>query len=451
MNDHDIHVSGAKIRVIGVGGGGTNAVSTMIKESLEGVDFVCVNTDIQSLDASPSTTKIQIGKELTKGLGAGSNPTVGRDAALEDRQEIQEALSGSDMVFITAGMGGGTGTGGASVVAQIAKDLGALTVGVITKPFLFEGKRRRRQAEEGIAALKEHVDTLLVIPNERLLEVATPELSLVDAFKLADEVLVNAVRGISDIISIPGTINVDFADVKSVMACTGQALMGIGSAQGKNRAIEAANQAISSPLLDDIDIEGASGVLINITAGSNVSLVEVNEACSIIQEAAHEDANIIFGTVIDNSLDEEIRVTVIATGFSKDESKLARHSSTDARDFSSPNLKISGGSKILVEQGLNQATPEQPIENSLLDPSTLTPNQEQKPTFQKTEEPVNDSSAKKSTEKPDSTVLDESTLDIDKSIDDALGLIDYSEKSDVANEDLEIPAYLRSINQKHLS
>ncbi len=319
FNFLDMESPAAKIKVIGIGGGGTNAVSTMIKEKIEGVEFIAVNTDMQSLKTSLAPNKIQIGKELTKGLGAGSDPSVGRDAALEDRHEIQEALAGADMVFITAGMGGGTGTGGASVVAQIARDQGALTVAVVTRPFLFEGKRRRTHAEIGIERLRENVDTLIVIPNERLLEIATPDLSLIGAFKLADNVLVNAVRGISDIINIPGTINVDFADVKTIMSSTGQALMGIGYASGKNRAVDAANQAISSPLLDDIDIDGASGILINITAGENISLLEVNEACTIIQESAHEDANIIFGAVIDPKMTDEIRVTVIATGFDSDE------------------------------------------------------------------------------------------------------------------------------------
>jgi cell division protein FtsZ len=310
---------GAKIKVIGIGGGGGNAVNTMIKSSLEGVDFIAANTDIQSLRFSLAPYKLQLGKELTKGLGAGADPDVGRDAALEDRRELEEFLTGADMVFITAGMGGGTGTGGASVVAQIARELGALTVAVVTKPFLFEGKRRRKNADHGIARLRESVDTLITIPNQRLLQVATPSLSMIDAFKMADDVLVNAVRGISDIINIPGIVNVDFADVKTVMASMGQALMGIGTASGPNRAIEAAKQAICSPLLEDISIEGATGILINITAGQEITLMEVNEACSIIQEAAHEDANIIIGAVIDNTVGEAIRVTVIATGFPLDD------------------------------------------------------------------------------------------------------------------------------------
>jgi cell division protein FtsZ len=306
---------GAKIKVLGVGGGGGNAVNTMIKSGLEGVEFITANTDVQSLRFSLAATKLQLGRELTKGLGAGADPDIGRDAALEDRHAIQEVLADADMVFITAGMGGGTGTGGASVVAQIARELGALTVAVVTKPFNFEGKRRRKHADLGIARLRESVDTLITIPNQRLLQIATPDLSMVDAFKMADNVLVNAVRGISDIINIPGTVNVDFADVKTVMSSMGHALMGIGVANGPSRAVEAARQAISSPLLEDVDIEGATGILINITAGSSVTLMEVNEACSIIQEAAHEDANIIFGAVIDDSMGENIRVTVIATGF----------------------------------------------------------------------------------------------------------------------------------------
>ncbi len=311
---------GAKIKVVGVGGGGGNAVNTMIKGGLEGVDFIVANTDAQALKASLAPHKIQLGKELTKGLGAGADPDIGRDAALEDRMELQEYLSDADMVFITAGMGGGTGTGAAAVVAQIARELGALTVAVVTKPFAFEGKRRRKHAEHGVARLRECVDTLITIPNQRLLQVATPDLSMLDAFKLADNVLVNAVRGISDIINTPGLINVDFADVKTVMSSMGHALMGIGYGTGAERALSAAKQAISSPLLEDIDIEGATGILINITAGTNVSIMEVNNACMVIQEAAHDDANIIFGAVIDEALGDEIRITVIATGFPVEES-----------------------------------------------------------------------------------------------------------------------------------
>ncbi len=306
---------GAKIKVFGIGGGGGNAVNTMIRANLEGVEFIAANTDIQALRFSLAVQNIQIGKDLTKGLGAGADPDVGRDAALEDRRDIENVLRDADMVFITAGMGGGTGTGGAAVIAQIARELGALTVAVVTKPFHFEGRRRRKHAELGIARLRESVDTLITIPNQRLLQIATPDLSMIDAFKMADNVLVNAVRGISDIINIPGTVNVDFADVKTVMSNMGHSLMGIGHAAGPKRAAEAARMAISSPLLEDIDIQGATGILINITAGSSITLMEVNEACSIIQDSAHEDANIIFGAVIDENLGDAIRVTVIATGF----------------------------------------------------------------------------------------------------------------------------------------
>lgn len=319
FNPRDIALPGAKIKVIGIGGGGGNAVNTMIRSNIEGVEFIAANTDIQSLQFSLASHKIQVGKELTRGLGAGADPDVGRDAALEDRHAIQEALEGANMVFVTAGMGGGTGTGGASVVAQIARELGALTVGVVTKPFGFEGKRRMRHAEIGISRLQEHVDTLITIPNQRLLQVASPDLTMIDAFRMADNVLVNAVRGISDIINVPGTVNVDFADVKTVMSSMGRALMGIGVAEGDDRAVNAAIQAICSPLLEDIDIEGATGILINITAGSDITLMEVNQACSIVQEAAHEDCNIIFGAVIDENMGRAIRVTVIATGFPADE------------------------------------------------------------------------------------------------------------------------------------
>ena len=326
----------ANIKVIGIGGGGGNAVNTMIRTNIEGVEFIAANTDVQALRFSLAETKIQIGKDLTKGLGAGADPDIGRDAMLEDRHAIGEALQGAHMVFITAGMGGGTGTGGAAIAAQIAREQGALTVGVVTKPFAFEGKRRRRHAEEGIERLKDSVDTLITIPNQRLLQVASPDLSMIDAFRMADNVLVNAVKGISDIINIPGTVNVDFADVKTVMSSMGMALMGIGESDGQNRAQEAARKAIQSPLLEDVDIEGATGILINITAGENVSLVEVNEACSIVQEAAHEDANIIFGAVIDEDIGQGLRVTVIATGFPLGDDLADTHHKSVRRSFNAP-------------------------------------------------------------------------------------------------------------------
>ena len=305
----------ARIKVIGIGGGGGNAVNTMIGGKLAGVDFMVANTDAQSLEASQAPLRIQLGGMVTKGLGAGANPEIGRRAALEDQEKIREYLEGSDMIFLTAGMGGGTGTGGAPVIARVARDVGALTVGVVTKPFIFEGKKRMRQAEEGIEELKQSVDTLIVIPNQRLLSIAAKTTTMLEAFHKAVVVLLQAVRGISDLIITPGLINLDFADVRTVMAEMGLALMGAASATGENRAIEAAQKAISSPLLEDISIQGARGVLINITGGPDLCLHEVNEAASMIQEEAHDDANIIFGAVIDESLTDEIRITVIATGF----------------------------------------------------------------------------------------------------------------------------------------
>lgn len=305
----------AKIKVIGVGGGGGNAINTMIASRLEGVDFVAANTDLQALESNQAAIKIPLGSRLTKGLGAGANPEIGRNSAMEDRERIAEVLKGADMVFVTAGMGGGTGTGAAPVIAEVARELGALTVGVVTKPFPFEGKKRRRHADEGIAGLGRAVDTLITIPNERLLSVAGQKTTMLDAFRKADDVLLNAVQGISDLITIPGLINVDFADVKTIMSNMGRALMGTGRAGGERRAIEAAQQAISSPLLEDVSITGATGILINITGGPDLTLFEVNEASTLIQEAAHEEANIIFGSVIDPSIGDEVRITVIATGF----------------------------------------------------------------------------------------------------------------------------------------
>ena len=310
-------VSHAKILVIGVGGGGGNAVNTMISGNLDGVEFVVANTDMQALEANMAPHKIQLGNTLTKGLGAGANPEVGRRSAEESMQEIADLISGADMVFVTAGMGGGTGTGAAPVIAQIARDCGALTVGVVTKPFGFEGKKRGRQAIEGIERLEASVDTLIVIPNNRLLALVGQQTSMVEAFRKADSVLLNAVQGISDLMTVPGLINVDFADVRTIMSGMGRALMGTGIGTGKKRAQEAAETAISSPLLEDVSIEGATGILINITGGPDLTLHEVNEASSLIQQAAHEDANIIFGSVIDPNLSEEVRITVIATGFNQ--------------------------------------------------------------------------------------------------------------------------------------
>src|SRR5216110_170255 len=325
----DMNDLGARIKVVGVGGGGGNALNTMILAGLTGVDFIAANTDCQALQHNRAANKIQLGAMVTKGLGAGANPEIGRQAALEDREKLLAALEGADMVFVTAGMGGGTGTGGAPIIADLARSLGALTVGVVTKPFMFEGKRRLKQADHGIAELKNAVDTLITIPNQRLLAVADERTTLLDTFKKADEVLLNAVQGISDLITIPGLINVDFADVRTIMSNMGVALMGTGTATGETRAMVAARAAVESPLLEDVQIDGATGILINITGGGNMTLVEVNQACSLIQEAAHEDANIIFGSVIDDEMGDEMKITVIATGFAtRDARRIERSDAT---------------------------------------------------------------------------------------------------------------------------
>ncbi|HEY5610641.1 MAG TPA: cell division protein FtsZ, partial [Thermoanaerobaculia bacterium] len=305
----------AKIKVIGVGGGGGNAVNRMIQAGIGGVEFIVANTDLQAMRNSLAPVKMQIGAKLTKGLGAGANPDIGKQAALEDTDRILEHLSGADMIFITTGMGGGTGTGATPIIASLAAELGALTVAVVTKPFNFEGKKRRVQAEQGIRALRDSVDTLITIPNERLLNFVDRATSLNEAFKIADDILRQAVQGISDLITVPGEINLDFADVKTIMHGMGMALMGTGVAQGEHRAVEAAQRAISSPLLEEASIEGAKGVLINITGGIDMTLFEVNEAASVIQQAADDEANIIFGTVIDPKMKDEMKITVIATGF----------------------------------------------------------------------------------------------------------------------------------------
>ena len=304
----------AVIKVVGVGGGGVNAVNRMIELGLRGVEFIAINTDAQALLMSDADVKLDVGRELTKGLGAGADPEVGRRAAEDHAEEIEEALRGADMVFVTAGEGGGTGTGGAPVVARIAKSIGALTVGVVTKPFSFEGKRRYQMAEDGIERLKEEVDTLIVVPNDRLLEISNREISMLEAFATADQVLLAGVQGITDLITTPGLINVDFADVKSVMFGAGAAIMGIGSARGADRAIKAAEIAVSSPLLE-ASIEGAHGVLLSIQGGSNLGIFEINDAAELVKQAVHPEANIIFGTVIDDQLGDEVRVTVIAAGF----------------------------------------------------------------------------------------------------------------------------------------
>lgn len=310
----------AVIKVVGVGGGGVNAVNRMIDRGLKGVEFIAINTDAQALLMSEADVKLDVGRQLTRGLGAGADPEVGRKAAEDHAEEIEEALAGADMVFVTAGEGGGTGTGGAPVVAKIAKSIGALTIGVVTKPFGFEGKRRALQADTGIAALRAEVDTLIVVPNERLLEISDRNITMKDAFATADQVLVAGVQGITDLVTTPGLINLDFADVKSVMQGAGAALMGIGSARGADRAIKAAELAVASPLLE-ASIEGARGVLVSVQGGSNLGLFETDEAVKLVQEAVHPEANIIFGTVIDDTLGDEIRITIIAAGFDGGEPK----------------------------------------------------------------------------------------------------------------------------------
>ncbi len=316
--DDEPPITGARIKVIGIGGGGGNAVNRMIEAGIEGIEFLVANTDLQALKRSKAPIKIQLGSKLTKGLGAGANPNVGREAALEDTDKIIEVLEGADMVFVTTGLGGGTGTGGAPIIASLATELEALTVAVVTKPFHFEGRRRMQQAENGLRELRECVDTVITIPNERLLHTVEKNSSLGESFGVADDVLRQAVQGISDLITVPGLINLDFADVKSIMAGMGMALMGAGRATGENRAIEATQQAISSPLLEEATIQGAKGVLINITGGPDLTLYEVNTASTIIREAADEDANIIFGAVIDENMRDEMKITVIATGFGQE-------------------------------------------------------------------------------------------------------------------------------------
>jgi cell division protein FtsZ len=365
----------AKIRVVGVGGGGGNAINTMMELGLEGVDFIAANTDVQSLHANVAPHKVQLGRELTKGLGAGANPDVGRNAALEDQRALAEELAGADMVFITAGMGGGTGTGGAPVIAKLAKELGALTVGVVTKPFTFEGKQRFIQADQGLNDLRESVDTLITIPNEKLLSFVTSDVTVVDAFKQADQVLYQAVKGIADLITVHGLINLDFADVRTVMNEMGMALMGTGTSGGETRAIEAATRAIASPLLEDTSIKGATGILINITGGSDMTLHEISEASKIIQEEAHEDANILFGAVIDDQMKDNLRVTVIATGFNK---PIHRQMRSTLRRQSQPGAQGNQAGGFSVRQAPNP--PQYETRTAPMAPSTHTATAVQYPT-----------------------------------------------------------------------
>jgi cell division protein FtsZ len=343
----------ARMKVVGVGGGGGNAVNRMIEEDLEGVEFISVNTDAQVLKMSKAPVKLQIGQKLTRGLGAGARPDVGRQALEENREEMRKALDGADLVFITAGMGGGTGTGAAPLIAEMAREMGALTIAIVTKPFQFEGKKRMRQADEGLMELKRAADTMIVVPNERLLSVVGKGTSFKDALKKADEVLLHATQGISDLIRVTGEVNVDFADVRTIMSNRGAALMGTGFGKGENRAVEAAQEAISSPLLDNISISGAAGVLINITGGMDLAIDEVTTISSIIQEAAGDDAEIIFGAVHDSGLKEEVRVTVIATGFERGEPVFERHDNVIRADFraSRGDVRPLSGSRTVLPGG----------------------------------------------------------------------------------------------------
>ncbi|HEX6975885.1 MAG TPA: cell division protein FtsZ, partial [Vicinamibacterales bacterium] len=345
--------AGARIKVIGVGGGGSNAVNRMVAAGFDGVEFIVANTDLQAIRLNAAPHKLQIGAKLTKGLGAGADPNVGRQAALEDTEKLIEALDGADMVFVTTGLGGGTGTGAAPVIASLASELGALTIAVVTKPFKFEGKKRQLQAERGLEELRECVDTVITIPNERLLATIARTTSLNEAFTSADDVLRQAIQGISDLILVPGLINLDFADVKTIMAGMGLAIMGTGLAEGENRAMTAANAAISSPLLEDASVKGARGVIINVTGGSDLSLIEVSEASAIIQEAAHEDANIIFGAVVDPKMEGRVKITVIATGFDRASAKTvpasAVHTPVDLQSYAS--WKQESGEKIAAAGG----------------------------------------------------------------------------------------------------
>ena len=349
----------AVIKVVGIGGGGVNAVNRMIDVGLKGVEFIAINTDAQALLMSDADVKLDIGRKLTRGLGAGAAPEIGRQAALDHIDEIEEVLRGADMVFVTAGEGGGTGTGGAPIVAKVAKDLGALTVGVVTKPFTFEGKRRTAQAEEGIENLRTEVDTLIVIPNDRLLAISDRSISALEAFKTADQVLLSGVQGITDLITTPGLINLDFADVKSVMAGAGSALMGIGSARGEARSIRAAELAISSPLLE-ASIDGAHGVLLSIAGGSDLGLFEISEAAELVAKSAHPDANIIYGTVIDDALGDEVRVTVIAAGFDGGQPKRVSMPVIDAATIGGEADPIAANDPLAVALDLNVEGAERP-------------------------------------------------------------------------------------------
>lgn len=378
---------GANIKVVGVGGGGSNAVATMIESGISGVEFVVANTDIQALNSSKAGQKIQLGADLTKGLGAGANPDVGRRSAIESYNQIVDQLKGSDMVFVTAGMGGGTGTGGAPIVAKIARELGALTIGVVTKPFMFEGRKRSKHAESGLSELKENVDALVVIPNQKLLTISTEKTPLLETFKKADEVLHQAVKGISDLINIRGLINLDFADIKTVMQNKGLALMGTGCAKGENRAVEAASQAISSPLLENVKINGATGIIINVTGGADLSLYEVDEAAQLIINSASEEAEVIFGAVIDNTLNDEIRVTVIATGFNHEEKREGVTPYNNIQTFLQPNTAPQMQAQ--PQQQMAQPQFQQPPQGFQYQTGYQSPQQQyQQPTYNQFQQPA---------------------------------------------------------------
>lgn len=447
---------GASIKVIGIGGGGGNAVETMIEGGLTGVQFCVANTDKQALAANKAEGKIQLGRDLTKGLGAGANPEIGRRAAIESYNDIVAALEGADMVFVTAGMGGGTGTGGAPVVAKIAKELGALTIGVVTKPFIFEGKKRKKQADDGIKELQESVDTLIVIPNQKLLTVASERTPLLETFRKADQVLLHAVKGISDLINIRGLINLDFADIRTVMAAKGMAIMGSGLANGENRAVEAATGAISSPLLENICIDGATGIIINVTGGSDLTLWEVNEASTLITEAAHPDAEIIFGAVIDPNMGDNVSVTVIATGFGTPASKAAAH----------PEALMSAGLQRLNQElssqsyeAINLSVEPPPIMSAPVQPSAPAPMPAptQSPQFSLKPEPTpapkgalprdvllaKARAYRESQMKSDGTATGQEQLSLN--MDDAMPprLSPEPARSPFESDSLEVPSYLR--------
>jgi len=423
---------GARIKVIGVGGGGSNAVSRMVQAGISGVEFMVANTDAQALKANPAPVKIQIGGKLTKGLGAGADPNIGRQAALEDTEKLIQALSGADMVFVTTGLGGGTGTGAAPVIASLATELGALTIAVVTKPFKFEGRKRLKQAEMGLEMLRDAVDTVITIPNERLLAVIDRNTSMLDAFVTADDVLRQAIQGISDLILVPGLINLDFADVKTIMSGMGVAMMGTAIAEGHTRAIDAANRAISSPLLEDASVKGARGVIINVTGGPDMSLLEVNEALTIIQESAHEDANIIFGAVVDAKLANKVKITVIATGFDHVRTDRSTPASAplqtpvDMTAYSS--LKSPEASPTIVQPRATSSPTvslANPLTNTPANTPTLTPGLTRRPPI---EMPL---------AQPKAMAVGQNTGDIPLATDPALpGEFDL-------NLDLDVPAFLR--------